>query len=148
VAANASEALGAQEIAGCFVSPKGLTKKMTGATAAGMVAGVAGRMAADHLLGAEGAPPFGTLGYVAATASELAIVKGKSGLLKPSVSSEVIARVPREQIASVELDRHMLTAGLKIVFAAGGWWEFEVPKVHRSAAEYLVRVLQSPTPSA
>jgi hypothetical protein len=147
MAATASEALSAQELAGCFVSPKGLTKKLTGATAAGMVAGVAGRLAADQVLGAEGAPSFGTLGYVAATATELAIVKGKSGLLKPSVGSEVIARVPRDQIASVELDRHMLTAGLKVVFAAGGWWEFEVPKVHRGAAENLVRVLQLP-PSA
>jgi hypothetical protein len=141
MAKNASDVLGADELAGCFVSPKGLTKKMTGSTAAGMVAGVAGRVAADKALGAEGAPSFGTLGYVAVTANELAIVKGKMGLLKPSVGDEVIARVARDQIASVVLDGGMLKAELKIGFAGGGGWEFEVPKVHRKDAESVVRVL-------
>jgi hypothetical protein len=142
VATNASEALGAQELAGCFVSPKGLTKKVTGATAAGMVAGVAGRAAANQALGSEGAPTFGGVGYVAVTAAEVAIVKGKTGLLKPSVGKDVIARVPREQVASVDLEPHMLTAKLKIGFTDGGWWEFEIPKMHRNAAEQMVRVLK------
>jgi hypothetical protein len=142
VATNASEALGAQELAGCFVSPKGLTKKVTGATAAGMVAGVAGRAAANTALGTQAAPNFGMVGYLAVTATEFAIVKGKTGLLKPSVGSEVVARVPREQITAVELDGHMLTAALKIGFADGGSWLFEIPKMHRKNAEQLIRVLK------
>jgi hypothetical protein len=147
MATNASDGLGAHELAGCFVSPKGLTKKMTGATAAGLVAGVAGRMAADRALGAEGAPSFGTLGYVAVTGSELAIIKGKMGMLKPSVSEEIIARVPREQITSVVLDGGMLKAELTIGFAGGGSWEFEVPKVHRKNAELVVRALTDGGPA-
>jgi len=139
VAANAAEVLGMPELAGCFVSPKGLTKKMTGAAAAGMVAGVAG----TATIGKEGAPSFGTLGYVAVTATEVAIVKGKAGLLKPSVGSEVIARVSREQIASVELQPGALKAALKIGFAGGGGWEFEIPKVHRKNAERVAHVLAS-----
>jgi hypothetical protein len=141
MAANASQALGAAELAGCFVSPKGLTKKVTGATAAGMVAGVAGTVAANHALGTEAAPPFGTLGYLAATATEFALVKGKAGLLKPSVGTDVIARVPRDQIIGVDLDAHMLTAALTVRFAGGGSWVFEVPKVHRTNAQRLVQVL-------
>jgi hypothetical protein len=143
MASNASEVLGAQEIAGCFVSPKGLTKKMTGATAAGMVGGVAGRMAADKALGTEAAPTFGTVGYLAVTAAEFALVKGKTGLMKPSVGNEVFARVPRDQIVSVDLDAKMLTAALKIGFVGGGAWEFEVPKMHRKNAEHLVQVLRA-----
>jgi hypothetical protein len=142
MASNASEALGAQELAGCFVSPKGLTKKVTGATAAGMVGGIAGRLAADKALGREAAAPaFGTLGYLAVTAAEFAVVKGKSGLMKPSVGSEVFARVPREQIASALLDGKMLTAELTISFSDGGSWQFEVPKVHRNNAERMVALL-------
>jgi hypothetical protein len=143
VAANAAEVLGMPELAGCFVSPKGLTKKMTGAAAAGMVAGLAGTATANATIGKEGAPSFGTLGYVAVTATEVAIVKGKTGLLKPSVGSEVIARVSREQIASVELQPGALKAALKIGFADGGRWEFEVPKVHRKNAERVAHVLKS-----
>jgi hypothetical protein len=147
VAADASEALGSAEVAGCFVSPKGLTKKMTGATAAGMVAGVAGRAAVNAMAGEGGAPPFGSLGYVAVTGTELAIVKGKSGAFKPSVGNEVIARAPRDQITSVELDGGMLKAALKIGFVGGGQWEFEIPKVHRKSAELVVRALNVPAPS-
>jgi hypothetical protein len=143
-AKNASAVLGAQEIAGSFVSPKGLTKKLTGSTAAGMLGGVAGRMVADATLGAEGAPPFGNIGYVAVTATEFAIVKGKTGLMKPSVGTDVIARAPRDQIQAAVLDGGMLKAALIVTFLGGGSWEFEVPKVYRGTAEYVVQVLSSP----
>jgi hypothetical protein len=144
VASNASEALGSAEFAGCFVSPKGLTKKMTGATAAGMVAGVAGRAAANLAMGDGAAPPFGSVGYVAVTSTELAIVKAKMGAFKPSVGNEVIARVGRDQIASVTLDGGMLKAALKIGFVNGAQWEFEIPKAHRKDAEYVVAALNTP----
>ena len=140
--ADAADALGAPEIAGTFVSPKGLTKRMTGATAGSVVGGVVGRVAATAAMGHhEGAPSFGTVGYVAVTADELAIVQGKTGLFKPKVGSEVVARVARSEIASTELDPGMLKAALKIQFADGGWWEFEVPKVYRKTAEQVVRAL-------
>jgi hypothetical protein len=141
-ASNASAALGAQEVAGCFVSPKGLTKQVTGATAGAAVAGVVGRAVANMALGTNTAPKFGMVGYVAATATEVAIVKGKSGLLKPSVGNEVVARVPRAQVASVELDSHMLTAALTIGFESGDFWQFEVPKMHRQNAEWLVQTIR------
>ncbi|MGO8959658.1 MAG: hypothetical protein ACLQFR_20165 [Streptosporangiaceae bacterium] len=143
MATNAADVLGMPELAGCFVSPKGLTKKMTGATAAGMVAGVAGRVAASASAGRGAAPSFGAVGYVAVTAAEVAIVKGKMGALKPSVGTEVIARVRREQVASAELQPGMLKAALKIGFVDGGGWEFEVPKVHRKNAGHVVHVLNA-----
>jgi hypothetical protein len=146
-AKDASQALGAQELAGCFVSPKGLTKKVTGATAAGMVGGIAGRMAANKAFGADGAPNFGGIGYLAVTPTEFAIVKGKVGAFKPSVGTEVIARVPRDQINSVQLDAKLATAALKIGFIGGGEWEFEVPKIHRKNAELMVRALNVAPPA-
>ena len=124
------------------MSPKGLTKRMTGAAAGSVVGGVVGRVAATAAMGGYGgAPSFGTLGYVAVTADELAIVRGKTGLFKPKVGTEVVARVARSGVASAELDPGALKAALEIEFADGGWWEFEVPKVHRKTAEQVVRAL-------
>ena len=140
---NASEALGAVEIAGSFVSPKGLTKRMTGRTAGHVVGGMIGdTVATVATAGNPGAPPFGTIGYVAVTADDIAIVRGKTGLMKPSVGSEIIARVPRSAIGSIELDKGMLKAALKIGFTDGNEWEFEVPKIYRKTAEQVVETLR------
>jgi hypothetical protein len=107
-----------------------------------MVGGVVARAVADQVgRRFEGAPTFGTVGYVAVTADELAIVRGKTGLMKPKVGEEVIARVPRTEVASAELDPGALKAALKIGFADGGWWEFEVPKIYRGTAERVVQAL-------
>ena len=81
MASYASEALGSPQVAGSFVSPTGLTKKLTAGAAGTVVGGAAGSMAAHMATGGmqyEGAPEFGTVGYVAVTADELAIVKGKT----------------------------------------------------------------------
>jgi hypothetical protein len=146
VATNATAVLGMPEPAGCFVSPKGLTRKVTGATAAGVVGGAAGRVIASAAAGRGGAaaPSFGPLGYVAVTAAEIAIVKGKAGLMKPSVGDKVIARVPRGQVSSATLDPGMLKAALKVAFTDGSEWEFEVPKIHRRNAETVVQALALP----
>ena len=141
MAADAAHALGAPQVAGTFVSPKGLTKQLTAATAAGVVGGAIARGVAAAATRQDGAPSFGTLGYVAVTADEVAIVRGKAGLFKPKVGSEVVSRVARSEVTSAELDPGALKAALKIEFRDGGWWEFEVPKVHRKTAEQVVGAL-------
>ncbi len=143
MADDASGALGSPQIAGTFVSPKGLTKRMTGDAAMRAVGrGITGSAVAPGTHGPyDGAPSFGTVGYVAVTDDELAIVQGKTGAMKPKVGSEVIARVARSAISSVQLEPHTLTASLKIGFADGGSWEFEVPKKYRPTAQEVVRAL-------
>ena len=145
MAADASDVLGAPQVAGSFVTPKGLTKRMAGVAAAGVVGGIAGGMAAQAAATRkyEGAPDFGVIGYVAVTADEVAIVKGKQGLMKPKIGSDVIARAPRSEVASVELDPGALKAALKITFANGGWWQFEVPKIYRKTAQQVVSALDT-----
>ena len=147
MADDASAALGAPQLAGTFVSPKGLTKRMTGDAAMRQVGrAITGSAVAPGTQGPfQGAPAFGTVGYVAVTADVVAIVQGKTGAMKPKVGSQVIARVPRSAVTSVELDPHMLTASLKFGFADGGSWEFEVPKKYRPTAEEVVRALGGPT---
>jgi hypothetical protein len=143
MASDASALLGAAELAGSFVSPKGLTKTMTGATAAGVVGGLAGRLVAGQVSSrrSPAAPSFGQIGYIAVTAEEFAIVRGKTGLMKPSVGKDVVERVPRSEIAGAELGAGMLKAPLIIRFVDGGSWEFEIPKVYRKTAARVADVL-------
>jgi hypothetical protein len=147
MAQDASSVLGASEVAGTFLTPHGLTRKMTAHVAGGVVAGAAGRVVADAIAGAPGGertdrtPEFGRIGYLAATAEEVALVRGKSGLMRPKVGSEILARVPRSQVSAVTLDRGALKAELRIEFADGGLWRFEVPKINRATAERVVSAL-------
>jgi hypothetical protein len=138
MAPDASAALGAPQLAGSFVGPKGLTRTMTARAAGGLVgAALAGRG------GAEGTPDFGRVGYLAVSESELALVKTKSASLglKMKPTEEVLARFPRAEVASAELDKGALKSSLKIAFASGGEWEFEIPKANRKTAEQVVEAL-------
>jgi hypothetical protein len=142
MASNATDLLGAVELTGTFVSPKGFTKRLTGATAAGMVGGAVARTAVNVAAARhQGAPAFGNIGYVAVTEGEVALIRGKSGLIKPKMGTEVIARLPRDAVASAELDPGALKAALKLGFTDGGFWEFEVPKIYRKTAEQVARTL-------
>ncbi|MGZ4307899.1 MAG: hypothetical protein ACXVRG_00955 [Gaiellaceae bacterium] len=146
MAADASEVLGSPQVAGTFLSPKGMTKKMSTASAGRMVGGVVGSVAAG--LATTGkkdgdTPTFGQIGYLAVTAGEVALVRGKVGALKPKIRDEVLGRKPRSEVQHVEFDKGTLKGALNIQFADGAVWEFEIPKVHRKTTE---RVVQELTP--
>jgi hypothetical protein len=140
---DAAGALGAPEVAGTFVSPKGLTKQLTTRAAGGEFGGIAGTVAAVAATSGpyQGAPQFGTVGYVAVTEAEVAVIRGKMGLMKPKVGDDVVGRMARGDVVSAELDGGALKAALRIGFSDGGSWEFEVPKIHRKTAERVVREL-------
>jgi hypothetical protein len=145
MAENASIALGAPEIAGTLVNPKGLTKKMTAATAGGELGGAVGSLAASVIAGQDSSatdlPNFGRVGYVAASESEIALVKTKTGAFKMKVSDEVLARAPRGEIKSIELDQGKLLSHLTIAFDNGVRWQFDIPKQSKKTAQELVRAL-------
>ena len=146
MADDATAALGAPEIAGTMVNPKGMTKKVTATVAGGVVGGAAGTFAAGMATGgayagAPEVPNFGRVGYVAASADALALVKTKSGAFKMKVTDESLATVPRSEIASCELDQGKLLSHLTIVFANGVTWEFDIPKAAKKTAQGLVTAL-------
>jgi hypothetical protein len=146
MAEDASTVLGAPQIAGTLVNPKGMTKKVTASVAGGVVGGVAGNLAAGLATGpayqgAPEVPEFGRVAYVAASADQLALVKTKSGMLKMKLTDEALARVPRSDIASSELDQGKLLSHLTIVFTNGVTWEFDVPKAAKKTAQQLVTAL-------
>lgn len=148
MASDASAALGASEIAGTFVNPKGFAKKMAASVAGGQVGGVVGSVAANVLAGrssgsASELPSFGRVGYVAVSETEIALVKTKTGAFKMKISDEVLARGPRAEVASAELDEGKLLSHLTIAFTNGAVWQFDIPTQGKKAAKGVVRVLGS-----
>ncbi|HTP19718.1 MAG TPA: hypothetical protein VMJ65_08950 [Solirubrobacteraceae bacterium] len=146
MADDASRALGAPEVAGSLVNPKGLTKKVTASAAGTQIGGAIGSMAAGVIAGrTSGAvaemPSFGRVGYVAVSDSEVALVKTRTGAFKMKITDEVLARVPRSEVASVELDQGKLLSHLKIEFTDGAVWQFDVPKQAKKTAQNVTRAL-------
>lgn len=146
MADDASSALGAPEIAGSLVNPKGLTKKVTATAAGSQLGGAIGSMAAGAIAGSTSTTPaempsFGRVGYVAVSEDEVAVVKTKTGAFKMKITDEVLARAPRSAVASVELDQGRLLSHLKIEFTDGVAWEFDVPKAAKKTAQDVTRAL-------
>jgi hypothetical protein len=143
---DGSAALGAPELAGSFVNPKGLTKKFTAATAGAVVGGALGSAAArsavgDPYEGAPDVPSFGRVGYLSVTKDEIAIVKTRTGAFSMKITDQVLARVPRAAITRVAFDGGVLLSHLTIAFDNDVVWEFDIPKVNKKTAERVFRVL-------
>ena len=134
--ADASAALGAPEVAGAFVNPKGGFKKMM----AGGIVGI-NAIEAKKKRSADELPSFGRVGYLAATDDEVAVVKTKSGAFKMKLTDQTVARAPRSDIASAEIDKGTLVSKLKIAFTNGVTWEFDVPKAGKKNAVAFVEAI-------
>jgi hypothetical protein len=146
MANDASQALGAPEVAGTVVSPRGLTKKMTMMTAGGQVGGMVGSLAATAVTGKTAKatpemPSFGRSGYLAASDTELVITKTSQLGWKPHSKGDALVRVPRSNVRSVELDHGKVLSYLKLTFADGLVWEFEIPRAHRKTAKEFTSAL-------
>jgi hypothetical protein len=111
----------------------------------GAVGGVVGAVAATAVASrsskASDVPAFGRVAYLAASETEVALIKTKSGALKMKVTGEALARAPRAEIESIELKDGKLIAHLRLQFANGTLWEFDVPKIGKKNAKQLVLVL-------
>lgn len=147
MAADGSAALGAPEIAGTLVNPKGLMKKTVARTAGREVAGLLGSTAAvlatrDRDKGVADVPDFGRVGYVAVSATEVVLVKTKYGW-KMMPTDEALARAPRSELESVEWDEGRIVSHLTLNFAGGQTWAFDVPKSDKKTARAVVEALQS-----
>lgn len=138
MATDASGVLGAPQLAGSVVNPKGFGRQVA-ATALG---GVAGSVVAAKTGPDQGeVPSFGRVAFVAATSGEVAIIKTKSGMIKMKLTDQVLARRSRADISGVELKRGALSSGLSIQFSDGGLWTFDVPRANQKSAVQLVEQL-------
>jgi len=147
MALDASLMLGSPQLAGVKVSPRGFAKSTAAGSAGlgvgGILGGVisatagarAGRRQAE--MAAE-TPKFGRVAYLAVTAEELALIK-LTGLSTFKLD-QVIARVPRTDVASAELGRS-LAPSLTITFGNRASWQLEVARIAKKDAEAVVHAL-------
>jgi hypothetical protein len=147
MANDASAALGAPEIAGTLVNPRGYMKKAVARTAGREVAGLVGSVAAglaarDGRANVSDLPDFGRVGYLAVSATEVAVVKTKFGW-KMTPTDVALARAPRSELAAVELEEGRMVSHLRLHFANGRLWQFDVPKSDKKTARAVVAALQS-----
>jgi hypothetical protein len=162
LAADISSVLGAPQVAGTFVNPAGLTRSGTvkEATSQGILGGVVGVLielaharsrkarlrkgqeAQTSQAAYEGAPSFDTIAYLAVSADEVLIIHADTDMPRSAkIGPEVLGRVARSGVASAELDLRRWLSALRLGFADGGWWEFEVRRAHRDTAEQVARAL-------
>jgi RNase P/RNase MRP subunit p29 len=141
MAGDGTAALGAPEIAGTMVNPRGFTKKMSVGAVGGVVGAVAATAVARRSSKASDVPAFGRVAYLAASETEVALIKTKSGALKLKVTGEALVRAPRAEIETVALKDGKLIAHLRLQFANGTVWEFDVPKIGKKNAKQLVLAL-------
>jgi hypothetical protein len=133
---DASELLGATQIAGVKVMPRGATMARAvnqGGLSVGGVIGAAGGALASGKAAKAGradraeTPEFKGAALLALTDADVALVKLKQGALSAK-PTEVIARAPREQVTDASL-ANGLVPKLSISFADGSAWSMDVPRV-------------------
>jgi hypothetical protein len=140
MAGEGTAALGAPELAGAMVNPRGFGKKASVGAIGGAVGAVAATAVASRSKASD-VPAFGRVAYIAASEAEVALIKTKSGALKMKVTDEVLARAPRKELQTVELKDGKLFSSLRLAFVNGTVWEFDVPKIGKKNAKQLVAVL-------
>jgi hypothetical protein len=141
MSSDGSAALRSPELAGVLVNPRGLTKTMSAGAVGGVVGAVAATVVASRSSKVSELPAFGRVGYIAASDTEVALIKTKSGALKMKVTDEALARAGREELVAVELTGGKLLSHLRLQFTNGVVWEFDVPKTGKRDATQLVAVL-------
>jgi hypothetical protein len=133
---DASELLGAQQIAGVKVMPRGATMARAmnqgGLSVGGVIGAAGGALASGKAANAGAAtraetPDFKGQALLALTDSDVALVKLKQGALSVK-ATEVIARAPREQVTGANLAGGLVPK-LSINFADGSAWSMDVPRV-------------------
>jgi hypothetical protein len=151
MALDASDLLGAKQLAGTPVNPRRMlpgqmtrSSRATGEESDGPLAGMFFKKNIDreHVeAAAPTTPDFGGHGFLALTADDIALLTIKQGLLtaKPAV---VLARVPRADIAGVTLGAGM-TPALSMLFDDGQAWWFELTRRTKYGAKIFLDVLSA-----
>ena len=137
MAFDASELLGEPQVVGTTVNPRGFGKRK-GLQQVGLVGEA--MLAASRKSPTAETPAFGRIAYLAVTERDVALIKIELGAVKGKLA-EVLARVPRSEIASADVGGGMLNPPVTIAFRDGGSWQFEVSRLVKKGAQSVVNVL-------
>ena len=145
---DASKVLGATQLAGVKVNPRGGAEGgnvAAGVAFGGMYAGPGLAELANKLvhgnpdgLGAAQTPDFRTA-WLCVTDSELALVTLVAGVARMKLK-DVIARTPRERVTSAAVGDELLPS-ITIAFSDNTHWRLETPRPGKRHAEQLVALL-------
>jgi hypothetical protein len=151
VALDATDVIGAQQLVGTLINPRGSFHKQMARSNPGFGGGLSGPVAGMFLkkgmdrerveAAASTAPTFGGHGYLALTADEIVLCSTKKGLMSAKPEA-VLARVPRVEIAGVTLGDG-ISPGLSLLFDDGQAWSFDVTPATKKSAKALVDVLSA-----
>jgi hypothetical protein len=130
MARDASHVLGAQQQAGAMVMLRGAALKNA---ASSFVGPAAKKIVKEN---AAETPRFGGTAFLAVTDREVALLRVRS-----HKRFEVLARVPRGDVASAQVSPGFLRTNLTIGFTDGGRWEFDVSPLIRYTVVRIVRAL-------
>ena len=140
MAHNASQLLGAQQLAGTTVNPRGYGWK-EGAARVGVVGPAIGYAATKRAKeNTSDAPDFPRIAFLAVTDQEVALLKIGSGGLNGKLE-QVLARMPRGDVASAKVSPGVLRTNLTINFTGGGTWELEVSPLLRQKVVQVVHAM-------
>ena len=152
---DASQVLGATQLAGVKVNPRGGVEggnRAAGVALGGMNAGPRLADAAQTLvhgtpdgLGLMETPDFRTA-WLAVTDSELALVRLVPGIARMKLR-EVIARTPRKRVTAAELGDELMPS-ITIGFSDNTRWRLETPRPGKEHARKVVELLQEDTSGA
>jgi hypothetical protein len=126
----APAAPGFAEITGVIVSPRGLPRISR-----------PGRQA-DPARPRTELPAFGRVGYLAVSATELAIFHTTKVGMHPGPRGEPLTRVPLSELVDVTLDERLVVAFLELSFADGAHWTLQVGRINRGRAHEVVARLR------
>jgi hypothetical protein len=152
MAFDASELLGAPQVAGVKVTPIGSARQRARVAGAGVgmiPAEIAGKLLfgkKSKTLKGNQTPSIGRLGFLAVTETELALMNTKTHGLTGALN-QVVARVPQSNVASAEISGAMI-GKLVINFKDGTQWAFETPPQNKKDARALVELVTSGVGSA
>jgi hypothetical protein len=163
---DASDLLGSPQLAGVVVSPVGLFRhiesNMTVMSGGVVVPGTTGPVISDKLGGSQAAkqreadagasaqtPDCGKWGFLAVGERDVALTTTQPPKLVGRRLGELVERAPRSTITAVSLEggwRHptlylFSSAPLRIVFADGTTWAFEVARFYRRHAKRVAHAL-------
>jgi hypothetical protein len=127
--------LGVQERAGIRVLPKGYIKRHAARSAGVGVGGLLGAAVsatATEMVKRQDKPAvsempdFRRAAYLSVTDDEIVLIKIKPGLVSGKLD-EILARVPRSEVAGAEYHGGMISK-FDVTFSDDGVWQFEVAK--------------------
>jgi len=139
MAYDTTELLGTKQLAGAVVLSRGWAWQhgITQAGLAGEAIALAARKTAKQATSQT--PPMKKSAYLAVTDQEVALLAPRRRT--PGGLGEVLARVPRTEVASAKLSPGVLRTNLTIGFTNGGTWEFEQSPLIRHVLVRIIRTL-------